>query len=160
MDSAAEVPPPPKPVAPSRKRCPHDYSTKYGCPICNPGAGGHGRLKHICGICSGNVEARDHAALQAEKKPRDGYTVGPAAKGEKCTHTYWKSGKTLSIYSNRSNCPTCNGCGHGTLKVNCPICHDCGHRKLKHNCNICSPCKHGELKGHCASCKSESKLAV
>ena len=158
MDAAAEVPPPPQPVAPSRKRCPHDYASKKGCPICNPCAGGHGKVKWNCGICTGNVEARDHAALKAEKLARPGVMLVPAAKGKKCTHTYLKPDNTLSNYSNKRHCAICMGCGHGPLKQNCPICHDCGHRKLKYNCNICSPCKHGDLKGHCASCKSESRL--
>ena len=158
MDAAAEGPLPPKPVAPSRKRCPHDYSRKDKCPMCNPCAGGHGKVKWNCGICAGNVQERNAASLIAEKQAQDGGAVlWPAAKGEKCTHIYTARDKTLRTYSHRSCCPICNNCGHGiTLKANCKICNNCGHRKLKQHCNISNPCKHGNLKGHCLTCKSES----
>ena len=141
-----EVAPPPEPAAPRpRKRCPHDYSTKWSCPVCYPCPGGHGKLKTKCGICIGNVVERDDAPSSQELYQQP----VPAAVGEKCWHVYLDADGRHRSYGNKRSCPTCNNCGHNTRKVNRYICNDCGHGKLRRNCKVCDPCPHGYSKNNC-----------
>ena len=144
---AMEGAPPPEPLAlRPRKRCPHDYASKYGCPVCSPCPGGHGKPKHNCGVCTGAVLEQDDALLTDYQRR---LPAPPAPRGQKCGHTYCDANGKPHSYANKGNCPVCSNCGHNTTKKNCSICNGCPHGKLKQNCKVCDPCPHGLSKPNC-----------
>ena len=160
-----EIPPPPKPVAAKpRKRCQHDYSDKWHCPVCSPCPGGHGKVKSKCGVCTGDVVEHDSTTLpqnvSIKKEVTDGHTYTtvwvrsqePVQPGEPCNHTHMVGDGAFRNYSRASACPICNDCGHGKVRQSCGICNRCPHNKLKNNCIACYPCPHGRRKRTCAMC--------
>ena len=161
--SSSDVPPPPAPAGPPRKRCPHD-KRKDNCTICNPCKGGHGRVESRCGVCKGNVVEHDPATVPNgnsiwaplnEHSTRRSELVRhmPAVSPDgKCNHTTYSRG-AFRNYSNRRSCPVCSNCGHDNIKANCidQQCSGCSHYKLKRNCLKCNGlgCEHGRPKEQC-----------